>query len=316
MAKSLVIAGQKIAAGQHDIVKFDVARLPSDTRVQLNVFVYRSKKPGPTLLAMAGLHGDEINGVEIIRQSIKNGVFERLQQGNVIAIPLLNIFGFINFSRDVPDGKDVNRSFPGRKNGSLAARVAYALTQHILPLVDLGIDFHTGGGSRHNFPQIRFSPSDSRARELANVFAAPFHLESRPIAGSLRKEALKAKKPILVFEGGESLRFDKHAIEAGLAGMQRVMHSLGMIPEAPPPEEKSILLTKNAWIRAKRSGLFVWVRGSGEFVSKGELLGLINDPYGKRSVKIKASQTGYIIGHNNAPVVNQGDALFHMGYAP
>lgn len=314
MDKPFVIGGEKVLPGQQATIKIDVARLPSGTRINLNVFVYRSQQPGPTLLVMAGLHGDEINGVEIVRQAMEKNFFDPLQCGNVIAIPLLNIFGFINFSREVPDGKDVNRSFPGSKNGSLAALVAHTLTQQVLPFIDAGLDFHTGGGSRYNFPQIRFSPSDRRARELAGVFAAPYLVESTPIAKSLRKEALKMQKSILVFEGGESRRLDGISIDAGLAGIQRVMHSLDMTQEAPPPAQTSLLFSKSLWVRAGGSGMFVWLRSSGEYVEKGTLLGVINDPYGRRSVKVKARRSGYIIGHNNAPVVNLGDALFHIGY--
>lgn len=315
MNRIFTIAGETIPPGQERTIKLDVARLPSDTRIHLNVLIRRSKKPGPTLLIMGGVHGDEINGVEIVRRAIEQQQFDELALGNIIAIPLLNIYGFINFSRDVPDGKDVNRSFPGSKSGSLASRVAYTLTQQILPLIDVGLDFHTGGGSRYNFPQIRFSPEDSGARDLASVFAAPYLLESRPIAKSFRREALKAGKPILVFEGGESRRLDGRSIEEGLAGIKRIMHTLGMIEEAPSPQQKSLLFPKSSWVRASRSGMFIWSRSSGEFVEQGEILGIINDPYGRRSVSVKANRSGHIVGHNNAPIVNQGDALFHIGYS-
>lgn len=315
MNQEFHIAETPVNPGEQQTIKLDVARLPSGTRIHLNVFIHRSLNPGPTLLVMGGVHGDEINGVEIIRQAIDQSYFSHLECGNVIAIPLLNIYGFINFSRDVPDGKDVNRSFPGSKTGSLASRVAHTLTQHVLPKVDVGIDFHTGGGSRYNYPQIRISPEDSQANNLAGVFAAPYTLQSRPIAKSFRKEALKQQKPVLVFEGGESKRLDGRSIDSGLAGIKRVMKHLGMITEAPNVTQASLSFEKSTWVRASRSGMFFWSRSSGEQVQKGEVLGVINDPYGRKTIPVKASRTGHIIGHNNAPVVNQGDALFHIGYS-
>ena len=187
--KSLVIDGQVIMPGESRVVDIPVGNLPSGTNININVNVHRSMFKGPVVLILAGVHGDEINGIEIVRRSIAENVYDNLIKGTVIVIPLLNVFGFINFSRDVPDGKDVNRSFPGTKSGSLASRVAYTLTKKILPLVDFGIDFHTGGGSRYNFPQVRYGKTNKKARELAEAFSAPFIIEKPYIIKSLRKIA-------------------------------------------------------------------------------------------------------------------------------
>lgn len=314
MSDNLVINKKNIKPGTSEVVRLNVARLPSGTVITLRVHIFRSKNPGPVVLVQGGVHGDEINGVEIVRRSVASGMFDNLKRGTVIAIPLLNIYGFINFSRDASEGKDVNRSFPGNMNGSLASRVAGTLTKKILPLIDFGLDFHTGGSARYNYPQIRYSINDKRAKELANIFAAPYLIAKPNIAKTLRKVSLGMKKPIIVYEGGESLRFDGFSIEHGIEGIKRVLFSEGMIEEDVPPLIEPIHFVKTSWIRADRSGLFLWYQQSGAKVSKGEPLGEINDPYGETAVRIYAKSDGYIIGHNNTPVVSQGDALFHIGY--
>lgn len=302
-----------IEPGQHQIVKIGVGRLPSDTRIYLHVHVYRSTEPGPVMLVMAGVHGDEINSVEIVRRTIAGHMFKNLQRGSVIAIPLLNVYGFNNFSRDVPDGKDVNRSFPGSARGSMASRVAHVFSKNILPHIDFGVDFHTGGNNNYNFPQIRYTKGDEASRELAGAFAAPFTIASKPIAKSLRKTCLAAGKPVLVYEGGENLRFDGFAIEKGLAGIQRLLKFKEMLAEAPPPDANTHIENRS-WMRATRPGMFRWSKQSGQKVRLGEPLAVINDPYGQDEIPVVAAREGYIIGHNNNPVVGLGDALFHIGW--
>ncbi len=313
-ASPILIHNVQIDPGQQEIVKISVGQLPSGNLIKIQAHVYRSMEDGPVLLVLAGIHGDEVNGVEIVRRAIERGHFEQLQRGTVIAIPIVNIYGFINFSRDVPDGKDVNRSFPGNMKGSLASRVARTLTRKILPHADIVVDFHTGGLSHYNYPQIRFTRGDLLSEKLARYFSAPFLVAKPTIPKSLRKAALVKKKPTLVFEGGESLRYDGFSLEKGLTGLQRLMHSQGMVGETPPPATDPLLFRKTTWIRAPRAGMFLWYKCSGHRTYKGEVLGIINNPYGKGSVKVTASRDGYLIGHNNAPVVSQGDALFHVGY--
>lgn len=303
-----------IKKGENTTVKIKIGDLPSGNSINLFAHVFRSKKEGPTLLILGGVHGDEINGVEIVRRAVKAGFFSRLSCGNVIAVPLLNIYGFINFSRDLPDGKDVNRSFPGVKNGSLAARVAYTLTNHLLPLADFVIDFHTGGKSIYNFPQVRISKNDPLSLAFAKEFSPPFIVQSDIILKSLRKECSKYKKPILVFEGGESLRIDNFSIQEGLKGIKRVMQLRGMVDEEPIEPQQNITINEDLWVRANQSGLFIFYKRSGDFVEKGDLLGHITDPYGLKETKVKSPVSGYIFGHNNIPIINIGDALFHIGY--
>lgn len=311
----MIIRETQIAANEQAIVKIPVGQLPSGNPIHIAAHVYRAAAKGPCMLLIGGLHGDEINGVEIIRRAIQDRTFDGLQAGSVIAIPILNVYGFINFSREVPDGKDVNRSFPGSRTGSLAARVAYALHKHILPLADFGVDFHTGGRSNYNYPQIRYSTDDRRAQELAAVFGAPLTLSYKPISKSLRKVAQdRHQLSMLVYEGGENLRYDGLSIQHGLAGIQRLLKYQGMLPGGYQKVE-STHFSNTRWIRAPRGGLFQWLKSSGSYVKKGEPLGFISDPHATKPLRyLYATQDAYIFGHNNTPVVSQGEALFHLAY--
>jgi predicted deacylase len=236
--------------------------------------------------------------------------------GTIIVIPLLNIYGFINFNRYVPDGKDVNRSFPGSNSGSLASRIARTLTRHILPHVNYIFDFHTGGDSRYNYPQVRYTRTDTVAGQLASVFNAPYLIETSIIPKSLRKTAREMKIPILVYEAGESVRLDGLSIMHGLQGLTSCLIHLGVLDQklASGYKVTSILIKRTSWVRATYSGIFIWTKSSGTKVRKGEKLGFISDPNGLRSIAVISNKSGHIIGHNNASVVNQGDALFHIGY--
>jgi len=277
------------------------------------VYIFRSKKAGPSVLLSGGLHGDEINGIEVIRRLIDGNHLESLNRGSVVAIPVMNIYGFLNFSRDVPDGKDVNRSFPGSSTGSLASRIAHFITHNVLKEIDFGIDFHTGGASRFNFPQIRYAAKDGKAAKLAKTFGAPVSLLSPLVDKSLRKQAFKMGKSILVYEGGESMRMEEEVVEAGVNGALRFLAAQKMIDTATPPAAETILCQNSRWIRAKRSGIYRGTIKSGMTVNKGDVLGHITDPFGEFSTTIKAPVNGLVICHNNMPVVNQGDALIHLG---
>ena len=305
---------QSIAPGESRLISLTVARLPSGTQISIKAHVYRSEKPGPTVLVMGGVHGDEINGIEIVRRAVFDKILAKPLRGTIIAIPVLNVYGFINFSRDVPDGKDVNRSFPGLSSGSLASRVAATLTKNVLPLIDVGMDFHTGGSTLYNYPQVRYSTKDPDAFEIAKVFAPPFIIQKPLISKSLRKTSFEMGKTILVYEGGEALRLDGLAIQKGLEGMQRVLNRLEMIDKAPEVNHDSIHVIRASWSRASQSGLFMWTQSSGCEVRKQEPLGFFRDKDGLEEVILRANRSGYIIGHNNTPVVHQGDALFHIGH--
>lgn len=309
--KIIIIGGVEVPPGKDKLVKINIAKLPTGTLIDIPVHVFNSKNPGPTILIQAGLHGDEINGVETVRRMLQEQMFN-INKGAIIAVPILNVFGFIHFSRDVPDGKDVNRSFPGSKKGSLASRIAYHYTNEILPQIDFGIDLHTGGAQRSNFPQIRYSNEDPNSKILADVFNAPFSFPARLISGSFRKAAFKMEKPIIVYEAGESMRFDNNAIEKGITGVIKILSYFNMISHENSSND-TIQLKERKWIRASKAGMFILKIDNGSKVKKGEVIGEITDTFAKASKNIKAPYDGYIICVNNQAVVNQGDALFHVG---
>jgi len=305
-----------INPGENKVIKLPIGSLPTGTPIKIPVYVFNGKEKGPTVLLQGGLHGDEINGVETCKRMLVNEYFTNIKKGCVIVIPLLNVYGFIHFSRDLPDGKDVNRSFPGSKSGSLAGRIAYYHTHEILPHVDFGIDFHTGGAMRSNYPQIRCTPNCKRSKKLAKIFNAPVQFESNLIKKSFRATAEKQETPMLVFEGGESMRFDEFAINEGIKGTLRVLVYHGLIDThsiATNTENKTITLTNRKWIRARKGGIFTSNIHNGEAIEKDQVLGYITDAYGNRSTVVRAPFDGYVFAINNHPLVNQGDALFHIG---
>lgn len=296
---------------QREII-FDVAQLPTHTKVNLPVYIYRGEEPGPTLLLTASLHGNELNGIEIIRSMTEDKtIIPKI--GTVISMPIVNIFGFLQQSRELPDGKDLNRSFPGNEHGSLAQRIAHTIIHNILPHVDYGIDFHTGATHRSNYPQIRCLFSDTSSMKLAHAFAPPFILNAKLRPKSFRAVASQHKKTIIVYEGGQGLRFNTKAIQEGVNGTLRVMHSLRMRSSSPPASAEPQRLQKTTWVRAHQAGLFRTFVPNGRKVKKREILATITDPFGDFSVTIKSPVNGYVIGVNHMPVVNRGDALLHLG---
>lgn len=311
--KELNIQGVRIRAGEKANIKIPIAKLPTHTLIDLPIFIRSSHQDGPVVLISGGVHGDEINGIATAKKLLE--AFDQeldLLRGAVIVIPVVNIYGFLSNSRTFPDGRDLNRSFPGSKKGSLASRIAHILSAEILPHIDFGIDFHTGGRMISNHPQIRVDFKDKIGVELAKAFGTHYVVHSKHIEKSFRKTAYKNKKHLLVYEGGESMRLDSYSIEEAITGTKRLLHHLEMI-HSPQVLQTTLVIKESSWIRAKASGIFSCVAQLGDFVRKGEVLASISDPYGQVVVPIKASTTGHLIGVNNNPVVNVGDALLHVG---
>jgi len=309
--KEMVINGVRIRPGQSINIEIAIARLPTHTLIDLPVFIDRAKEDGPTVLISGGVHGDEVNGIVAVKRMLEEELFKPLK-GTLIYIPLVNVYGFLSNSRTFPDGRDLNRSFPGNNKGSLASQIAHIVTTQIIPNIDYGIDIHTGGRMLANYPQVRVDFKDKVGLELAKVFGTKFVINSNHIDKSFRKEAFKHKKHILVFEGGESMRLDEFAVSEVIQGTKRVLAHLGMIKEEITFEEPKVM-KESSWTRAKISGIFTPIAIPGEAVKKGQVLAKISDPYGQVKVSVKSGSNGYIVGLNNSPVVNAGDALFHIG---
>ncbi len=311
--KEVIIRGERIGLGESKLIKIPVDRLPTGTLIEIPIYVFNGEELGPTVLLQGGLHGDEINSIEVVRRMLIDKSY-KIHRGCVIVVPLLNIFGFLDFSREM-HGKDVNRSFPGTRKGSLASRLAYYLMKEIIKNVDFAIDYHTGGAQRSNYAQIRYTPQDERGKLLADLFNSPFKFGSKLIPKSFRNECFKNNIPVIVYEGGESLRIDEYAIQQGIYGTLRVLKHFKMLDSdiSIPENKKSIEIIKRSWLRAKAAGIFNAKIKNGAAVKKGDIIGFIMDTYGETKFPIKAPKDGYIITKNNFPVVNLGDPLFNIG---
>jgi predicted deacylase len=312
--KKMVILGKEILPGRGAQLNLDVAKLHTTTPILVPVIVERAKEDGPTVLLMAGLHGDEINGIEIIRRFIRKG-FHKPQVGTIICLPVFNIFGFLNVKRELPDGRDLNRSFPGSESGSLAAQFAFHFMKEIAPHVDYVIDFHTGSAQRNNYPQIRCVMEDEKSMELARIFNPPFILNSSYISKTIRESINKMDKKMLLFEGGKTNSIEELVVEEGLNGVKRLLSHLGMrsFKIDISKDRNPVLLEESKWMRSPNSGMFQAMVNNGARVTKGDVIGIVTDPYGKIERKVKASTSGYIICLNESPVVYKGDAIFHIG---
>ena len=309
--KSFIFLGKEIPAGKRTVLDLKVAKLHTRTTVNVPIIIERSNNPGPVVLLLAGIHGDETNGVGIIREII-NLKLNIPKNGTIICIPVFNIFGYLIQTREFPDGRDLNRMFPGTINGSLASQFAYQFTKEIAPLVDYVIDFHTGGGERDNIAQIRCNEDDEKALELAKVFNPPMIVFSNNISKSLRDTLYKMDKTVLLFEGGKSKELNPTIINEGVNGTRNVLIRLGLIEGKLTVRETPVYINKAKWLRASDSGMFKIMVKNGSFVKKKEVLGIIQDPFGEFKKKIYAPFDGYIFCINKTPIVNKGDALFHM----
>jgi hypothetical protein len=318
MPNEFKIFHQKIGLGETVQINMDIARLNTRSKIEVPIIVSRGKVDGPCLLLIGGIHGDETNGVEIVRQIVAGGL-NKPEKGTIICIPLLNVFGFLNQKREFPDGRDLNRAFPGSNTGSLASRFADHLMTKVIPKVDFCIDYHTGGAQRFNYSQVRVDRMDVESLKLAHVFGSPFIVYSKSKEKTFRKSMADLGKKVLLFEGGKSLFLDKNVTKVGIQGAINVTHHLGMRDfttriSKPNAANPPIIITNSKWIRSKHSGMYRSYVSAGQKVEKGVKLGSISDPFGEFESAFKNNQEGYILNSNHSPVVNQGDALFHIGF--
>lgn len=306
------IGDVEVAPGTRRKVLLPFGHLATGDPLSLQVHVIHGKRPGPVLFVSATLHGDEVIGVETIRRLLALPSMNRLS-GTLLAVPVVNALGFMSHSRALPDRRDLNRSFPGRADGSLAARLAHLFVSEILERCTHGIDFHSGAQHRSNLPQLRLDLDDTELTRMAHVFAPPVIVKSVPPAGSMRETAMKKGVPVLLHEAGEALRYEESFIRSGLQGTLRVLHDLGMLRgRAPRIKATPVVARSSQWVRAPASGLFRGFRPLGAAVEEGELLGMISDPFGDRDTPVEAMDSGIMIGRSSLPIVNRGDALFHV----
>ncbi|WP_081195566.1 succinylglutamate desuccinylase/aspartoacylase family protein [Halomonas sp. BC1] len=308
------LAGHTILPGQRLQIDVPVARLYTHTPLHIPVEVVHGRKEGPVMLVCGGIHGDEINGVEIVRRVLRSKSINSLR-GTLIAVPVVNVFGFLQQTRYLPDRRDLNRCFPGSEKGSLGGRIAALFRDEIVDHATHIIDLHTGAIHRTNLPQIRaqLTPG-SETERMADAFGAPVILNAELREGSLRHYAQNLGIPVLTYEAGEALRFDEWAIAPGVKGILRVMRRLGMLSgeqrrRTPAPAE---LANGSSWARAPIDGILRPQVRLGARVAKGEVLGKVADPFGNDEGEVLAMADGIVIGMSRLPLANEGEALYHI----
>ena len=307
-----VFSGKKVPPGSRIQHQLPLTRLPVGGMFTLPVDILHGARPGPPVWLSGAIHGDEIVGVEIIRQ-VLNQIDETELAGTIVATPVVNVFGFLAESRYLPDRRDLNRCFPGSKRGSLGAQLARMFLDEIVSLCRYGLDFHAGSDDRTNLPQIRGNMDDGETRRLAEAFGAPLMIHSEPKKGTLRASALKSGKCVLLYEGGEPRRFSPQAVDAGVAGTLRVLAALDMIEvETSPIESASRLSRSSSWIRAPRGGIFRLETKLGARVREGQRLGVIGSPDSRARQKVLSTVAGTVMGHAVNPLVHKGDSLVHI----
>jgi len=307
------IGGHSVAPGTRRTVDLPVSVLSDHTPITMSVHVIHGKRPGPTLFVSAAIHGDEVMGVEVVRRLLRTPNLDALK-GTLLAVPIVNAFGFLHHSRYLPDRRDLNRTFPGSAVGSLAARLAHQFMTEIVARSDVGIDLHSAAIHRTNLPQIRVSPRKPDTMLLAEAFGAPIVMTSKIRDGSLRQAAQAHNVDILLFEAGEGLRFDELGVRTGVMGILRVMRQLGMVTAkgVAKPHIAPMRSSSSYWLRAPAGGLLRTLKTIGAHVEIGDVLGLVSDPFGDVETEIVAEEAGLIVGRTNLPVVNEGDGLFHV----
>ena len=312
--KTVEIAGIKVAPGERCLIDLPVADLYTHTQLTMPVHVLCGRQAGPTLFITGAIHGDELNGVEIIRRLLALRALKSLK-GTLLAVPIVNVHGFIHQSRYLPDRRDLNRSFPGKIKGSIASRLAHHVASEIIDRADFGIDLHTGAIHRTNLPQIRGDADNPEVMRLARAFGAPVIVHSRLRDGSMREYAAGKGVSVLLYEAGEALRFDDVAIRAGLKGIRRVLAALGMLGRPPTSARHGVdpvVSRSTGWVRAPISGVVNLKARSGESVNKGSVLASVSDPFGETSVPVTSDCDGVVIGHSTLPLAHEGDALVHI----
>lgn len=308
------IADTEIKAGTRQTVEVAVAKLYTHTPLHIPVEVIHGRRDGPVLMVCGAIHGDEINGVEIVRRVLKNSALRHLR-GTLLAVPIVNIFGFVQRTRYLPDRRDLNRCFPGSESGSLGGRIAYLLRTQIMEKVTHIIDLHTGAVHRFNLPQIRAELKNPETVRMAEAFGAPIILNASLREGSLRAYADSQDIPVITFEGGEALRFDDVVISSGVKGVVRVMRALEMIPSKKGPKaprKRSETAAMSMWVRADIDGIMRPVAKLGQKVRKGQRLAMVADPFGETEVSVLSPISGIVICVNNLPLVNEGEAIYHV----
>jgi predicted deacylase len=313
--KIIKIGDVEVKPGETKRIQLPMPPLYTDTHMSIPVHVQRGKRDGPTLFVSAAIHGDELNGIEIINRFLKSKNIKRLR-GTLIAVPMVNVYGVLSQSRYLPDRRDLNRSFPGSQKGSLAGRIAHLFLNDIVSQCDVGIDLHTGAIHRSNLPQVRANLDDPETLEIAKAFGLPVLLNAELRDGSLRQAAGEMGVKMILYEAGEALRYDEFSIRAGVKGIINVMRHIGMLNKTQRKgrEIKMFVARQSGWVRANESGFIVHVAQLGDHVAQGQVLAIIANPFGEELDRILSPQEGVVIGKQNIPLTQEGEAIYHIAY--
>lgn len=312
MSTAFQIGGTSVRRGERRGLEIPVARLPTGTVLSLPVSVVRGRARGPTIWINAALHGDEVNGVEIIQEVLRH-LDPAAMRGTVIAVPVVNVFGFVMRSRYLPDRRDLNRSFPGSATGALASRLAHLFLTEVVDRCAYGIDLHSASDNRTNYPHIRCDLDEPETAQLAAAFGTRLIVHAKQRAGSLREAAGKRGIRCLVYEAGEALRFEERTVTPGVHGILRVLHALDMRDEpGPAVPTPPIEIRKTSWLRAPISGILRLTVAPGDDVKRSQAVGSIGDAFGDEHAELRAPFRGVVLGVALNPLLHRGDAAVHI----
>lgn len=315
----LRFGGWEIPPGESAEIRLEVSELYTADPLYVPVTVVRGARPGPSLFLTAAVHGDELNGVAIIRSLLLDHDLSGLA-GTLVAVPVVNVPGFLNQSRTLPDGRDLNRSFPGTPDGSFSSRLAHRIFQDVLERSDFGVDLHTAGGDRANYPHVRADLDHPEAARLAAAFGAPVVIHGKGPKGSLRRVATDSGVPTVVYEAGSSRVFERRFIDAGLSGVLAVLRHLEMLDAgagAPPPSGRrsapfQLEVKKSTWLRANAGGILDLRVSLGDAVKKGQVISINTNPFGRERNQLVSPSGGIVIGLTRSPLVHPGDPICHL----
>lgn len=307
--------GTEIPPGESRDVHLPISESYSGMTVQIPLQIRRAEREGPVVFVSAALHGDEINGTGAVRRLIQDEEIV-LQKGALILIPVLNILGFERYSRYLPDRRDLNRSFPGSKKGSLARRMARTLFDEIVGRSDFGIDLHTAAVRRTNYPNVRADLSKAEIETLALAFGAEILIDGKGPSGSFRREACKAGCPTIIIEAGEVWKVEPEIVEASTRGVKNVLRTLGMIDGEPIRPAFQLSIKKTKWVRADRGGFLRFHIQPGDLVEKGQPLATNTTLLGQTQNTLTAPFDAVVIGMTSLPAISPGEPLCNLGKLP
>lgn len=309
--RSLVIAEQEIPLGETRELQLPFDETYLGESVSLPIYVMRAPKPGPRIFLTGTLHGDELNGMGIIRELLYGEPLQLLK-GSLILIPVINIHGLERHSRYMPDRRDPNRCFPGSSRGSQTSRMAHALFTEVVKQCDYGIDFHSAAIRRVNYPNVRAYTRNAETRMLAEAFGCELVVNTKGPQGSLRRSAVEAGVPCIMLEAGEVWKIEPAVVEVGVRGVLNVLRTVGMLKGEPRESPFQLIVTKTTWVRAPMGGLLEFHARPGDLVRQSECLATMSSIFGREQSSLLAPVNGIVLGMTTMPAVKPGGPVYHL----